>query len=100
MPSTEVTRHTIAILQVSQILQGVRGRGVDVQALLRRAGIVPALLDSPRRGPGAGGGAGAAGVLRAVAWVLLDLGGGYGAGAGPRSGFPGGYPGSAFGGFY
>lgn len=47
MPSTEVTRHTIAILQVSQILQGVRGRGVDVQALLRRAGIVPALLDSP-----------------------------------------------------
>lgn len=47
MPSTEVTRHTIAILQVSQILQGVQGRGVDVQGLLRRAGIVPALLDSP-----------------------------------------------------
>ena len=42
MPSTEVTRHTIAILQVSQILQWVRGRGVDVQALLRRGGLVAA----------------------------------------------------------
>lgn len=47
MPSAEVTRHTIAILQVSQILQGLRARGGDVPGLLRRAGIAPALLDSP-----------------------------------------------------
>ncbi len=42
-----VTHHTIAILQVSQILQGARVRGLDVEPILRRAGIAPALLDSP-----------------------------------------------------
>lgn len=41
------THHTIAILQVIQILQGVRERGMDVEPILRRAGIAPALLDSP-----------------------------------------------------
>lgn len=41
------THHTIAILQVIQILQGARQRGLDVQAILQRAGISPALLDAP-----------------------------------------------------
>jgi len=41
------THHTIAILQVIQILQGARLRGLDVEPILRRAGIAPALLDSP-----------------------------------------------------
>lgn len=41
------TQHTIAILQVDQILQGARLRGLDTAALLRRAGISPALLESP-----------------------------------------------------
>jgi AraC-like DNA-binding protein len=45
--SATVTHHTIAILQVIQILQGVRERGMDVEPILRRAGIAPALLDSP-----------------------------------------------------
>lgn len=40
-------RHTISILQVQQILQGARERGLDIEALLRRAGIASALLDSP-----------------------------------------------------
>lgn len=38
---------TIAILQVQQILQGVREQGLDLQPILRRAGIAPALLESP-----------------------------------------------------
>lgn len=42
-----VTSHTIAIPQVLQIIQGARQRGMDVDAILRRAGIAPALLDSP-----------------------------------------------------
>lgn len=42
-----VTQHTIAILQVDQILQGARLRGLAVEPILRRAGIAPALLDSP-----------------------------------------------------
>jgi len=46
MPST-VTQHTIAILQVDQILQGARLRGLAVEPILRRAGITPALLESP-----------------------------------------------------
>lgn len=46
MPST-VTQHTVAILQVHQILQGVRLRGEPLEPLLRRAGIAPALLESP-----------------------------------------------------
>lgn len=42
-----ITHHTIAIEQVDQILLGARARGADVQALLQRAGISPALLASP-----------------------------------------------------
>lgn len=45
--SVPVAHHTIAIPQVIQILQGVRQRGMDVNAILQRAGIAPALLDSP-----------------------------------------------------
>ena len=41
------THHTIAIQQVEQILLGARQRGADVEALLQRAGISPALLESP-----------------------------------------------------
>ena len=41
------THHTIAILQVVQILQGARRRGLDVNPILQRAGISPALLESP-----------------------------------------------------
>lgn len=40
------THHTIAIQQVDQILMGARARGADVSALLQRAGISPALLES------------------------------------------------------
>ncbi len=40
-------RHTIAIHQVQQILLGVRRLGCDIEALLRRAAISPALLASP-----------------------------------------------------
>ncbi|WP_234196834.1 AraC family transcriptional regulator [Pseudacidovorax sp. NFM-22] len=39
-------QHTIAIAQVDQILQGARTRGLDCDALLRRAGIAPTLLGS------------------------------------------------------
>jgi AraC-like DNA-binding protein len=42
-----VTHNTIAILQVQQILQGVREQGRDVDAILLRSGISPALLESP-----------------------------------------------------
>lgn len=42
-----VTRPTVAFYQVEQILQGARRQGRDVHALLRRAGISPALLGSP-----------------------------------------------------
>ncbi len=38
---------TIAILQVQHILRGAQQRGLDREALLRRAGIAPALLGSP-----------------------------------------------------
>jgi hypothetical protein len=41
------THHTVGIPQVVQILQGAQSRGLDVAVLLRRAGIAPALLDSP-----------------------------------------------------
>ncbi len=44
---TPTTHHTIAILQVTQILQGARRRGLDVPAILQRAGISPALLEAP-----------------------------------------------------
>jgi AraC-like DNA-binding protein len=42
-----VVHNTIAIGQVDQILQGVREQGRDVPAILARAGISPALLESP-----------------------------------------------------
>jgi AraC-like DNA-binding protein len=47
MAATSFTHHTIAIQQVEQILLGARVKGVDVDALLDRAGIPPALLESP-----------------------------------------------------
>ncbi len=47
MATTHVTHHTIAIQQVDRILLGARGRGADIEALLRRAGISPALIESP-----------------------------------------------------
>jgi len=47
MANTGFTHHTIAIQQVEQILLGARGRGADIPALLQRAGISPALLESP-----------------------------------------------------
>ncbi len=42
-----VTRPTVALYQVEQILQGARRQGRDVPALLRRSGIPPALLGTP-----------------------------------------------------
>jgi AraC-like DNA-binding protein len=42
-----ITHHTIAIAQVIQIVQGARRHGLDVDAILQRSGIAPALLDSP-----------------------------------------------------
>lgn len=42
-----VTHNTIAIIQVHQILQGAREQGKDIDAILRRSGISPALLESP-----------------------------------------------------
>lgn len=39
--------HTVAIQQVHSILLGARHRGLDVAPLLARAGIAPALLESP-----------------------------------------------------
>lgn len=44
---TRFTHPTIAIQQVEFILLGARGRGADIEALLQRAGIPPALLESP-----------------------------------------------------
>lgn len=41
------TRHTIPIYQVNEILQGARHKGVDIDHLLVRADISPALLVSP-----------------------------------------------------
>jgi AraC-like DNA-binding protein len=46
MPTT-TSHHTVAIAQVHSILLGARHQGVDVAPLLARAGIAPALLDSP-----------------------------------------------------
>jgi AraC-like DNA-binding protein len=42
-----VTRHTVAIQQVRLVLQGARHQGRPVAPLLLRAGIPPALLESP-----------------------------------------------------
>lgn len=47
MATPSFTHHTIAIQHVEQILLGARARGADTDALLRRAGISPALLESP-----------------------------------------------------
>jgi AraC-like DNA-binding protein len=41
------THHTVAIQQVHRILLGARARGLDVAPLLARAGIAPAVLESP-----------------------------------------------------
>ncbi|WP_454733866.1 MULTISPECIES: AraC family transcriptional regulator [Cupriavidus] len=46
-PHGPPARHTIAVLQVEQILLGPRRLGCDIDALLRRAGIPAALLQSP-----------------------------------------------------
>lgn len=45
--SARVHRHTVGIAHVHSILQGARARGMDIPAILRRAGIAPALLASP-----------------------------------------------------
>lgn len=42
-----MTQHTVAVQQVRSILQGARHQGLDVPALLQRAGIPPALLEAP-----------------------------------------------------
>ena len=41
------TTHTVAIQQVQSILLGAQHRGLAIPPLLARAGIAPALLDSP-----------------------------------------------------
>ena len=41
------TQHTISIVHVHRVLLGARRRAVDVDGLLARAGISPALLGSP-----------------------------------------------------
>jgi AraC-like DNA-binding protein len=40
-------QHTVAIQQVQHILLGARQRGLDVEPMLLRAGIAPALLEAP-----------------------------------------------------
>jgi AraC-like DNA-binding protein len=47
MMPVQGNHHTVPIPQVSQILQGARLRGIDTDTILQRAGIAPALLDSP-----------------------------------------------------
>ena len=42
-----MTQHTVAIQQVQLILQGARHQGLPTAPLLQRAGIPPALLESP-----------------------------------------------------
>ena len=42
-----MTQHTVAIQQVRLILQGARHQGLSTAPLLQRAGIPPALLESP-----------------------------------------------------
>ena len=44
---TEPSHHTVAIQQVQNILLGARLRGLEITPLLARAGIAPALLESP-----------------------------------------------------
>lgn len=43
----ELTKHTIAIHQVAQMLHGARLQGLDVDRILNRVGIAPTLLDAP-----------------------------------------------------
>src|SRR6059058_341459 len=45
--SATPSQHTVAIAQVHSILLGARSQGIDVAPLLARAGIAPALLESP-----------------------------------------------------
>ncbi|SAI23198.1 Urease operon transcriptional activator [Bordetella ansorpii] len=45
---TSVTHHTVAIEQIEQMLLGARRRELDINDLLRRAGIPPSLLASPK----------------------------------------------------
>jgi AraC-like DNA-binding protein len=40
-------QHTVAVMQVQRILDGARHRGMPLAPLLARAGISPALLESP-----------------------------------------------------
>lgn len=42
-----MTHHTIAVGHIAQILQGARSRGVDVDRVLARADVPPALLQAP-----------------------------------------------------
>jgi len=44
---TAPSHHTVAIQQVHSIVLGARLRGLDIAPLLARAGIAPALLESP-----------------------------------------------------
>lgn len=69
-------RHTIAIKHVDHILLGARRLGLDIDALLRRAGISPALLASPSARVTQGQYAALIRTLRRVTrdelWGLLD----------------------------
>ncbi|MBP6899192.1 MAG: AraC family transcriptional regulator [Burkholderiaceae bacterium] len=47
MTETTLAPPTVAIVQVRHVLAGARARGLDLGPLLARAGIAPALLDSP-----------------------------------------------------
>ncbi|WP_042877782.1 AraC family transcriptional regulator [Cupriavidus necator] len=69
-------RHTIATKHVDHILLGARRLGLDIDALLRRAGISPALLASPSARVTQGQYAALIRTLRRVTrdelWGLLD----------------------------
>lgn len=47
MAAAGFTQHTISIVHVHRVLLGARRRAIDVERLLARAGISPALLASP-----------------------------------------------------
>src|SRR5690625_2320340 len=44
----EPSTHTVSIGQVQRILQGVVARGLDIDPILQRVGIQPALLHAPK----------------------------------------------------
>jgi AraC-like DNA-binding protein len=46
-PALTPSHHTVAIQQVHRILLGAHARGLDASPVLARAGIAPALLESP-----------------------------------------------------